>query len=290
MKAILVFFLVPWAMVPSLFAAEKAVGPPRHLRDESRMSYLDNGEIRLGVDLTLGGAITFLSTSKDRLNVVNNHDCGRQIQMSHYSGPVPFVAGDKQPHKSWTGIGWNPIQSGDVYGNGAKVLEHRNDGRTLYVKCVPMHWPLENVPGECTYECWIRLEGNTAEVRCRFQNARSDKTQYPARCQELPAVYTNGPLYRLMTYRGDKPFTADALTELPPKFPWQRWLATENWAALVRSDNWGLGIWNPDAYAFSGGFAGKPAPAASTTARPVTSPPTRSRSSTTTSIISTATC
>ena len=161
-------------LLAPLYAASVGAGEPRHQRDESRMSYLDNGTIRLGIDLSLGGAITFLSSSKDQLNVVNNHDCGRQIQMSHYSGPVPFVVGDKRPHKSWTGIGWNPIQSGDVYHNRSQVLEHRNDGRTLYVKCVPMHWPLENVP------------------RC----AAASRTRGPTRRSTLPAA-RNCPRYTL---------------------------------------------------------------------------------------------
>jgi hypothetical protein len=81
--------------------------------------------------------------------------------------------------------------------------------------------------------------------------------------QELPAVYVNGPWYRLMTYAGDKPFTGDALTRIqnkvePGKFPWARWQATENWAALVDDDDWGLGLWHPDVYRFFGGFIGKP--------------------------------
>ncbi len=70
------------------------------------------------------------------------------------------------------------------------------------MKCIPMQWPLNNLPGECAYESFIVLEGNTAEVRSRLVNARSDKNQYLGRHQELPAVYTNRPCYRLMTYRG----------------------------------------------------------------------------------------
>jgi hypothetical protein len=227
-----------------------------------KMSELDNGNIKLGVDLALGGAITYLSPSNQDRNVVNSWDFGRQIQMSFYGGPVPFTHGDKRPAKHWEHLGWNPVQSGDDYGNPSKILEHANDGKTIHVKCIPMQWPLDNVPGECVYECWIRLDGNAAFVRCRVTNQRSDKTQHAARTQELPAVYTNGPYHRLMTYTGAKPFTGDAITQItrPRKHvgPWMSWTATERWAALVDDRNWGLGVWMPACTKFSGGFAGKP--------------------------------
>jgi hypothetical protein len=39
---------------------------------------------------------------------------------------------------------------------------------------------------------------------------------------------------------------------------WTGWTATENWAALLRDDDFGLGVWNEGAYRTIGGFAGKP--------------------------------
>ncbi|MDB5333023.1 MAG: hypothetical protein JWP03_4174 [Phycisphaerales bacterium] len=250
--AIGILVVVAWALTyVTAFA-----GPAR--AEEERMSYLDNGVIRLGVDLDLGGAITHLSKAKAGENVVNSFDWGRQIQMSQYCGPIPFAPHGKKPRDDWAGLGWNPIQVGDCFGNRSKIIEHRNDGKSIYVRCVPMQWPLNDEPGECTFECWIELKDNAAQVRSRMVNHRADKTQYPARGQELPAVYTNGPLWRLMTYVGDKPFTDDALVQQPAKMPWSNWQATENWAALVNDAGWGLGIWNPGAYTFIGGFAGKP--------------------------------
>ncbi len=223
----------------------------------ARTGYLDNGHIRLGVNLDLGGAITYMSKSGTDVNLINSFDWGRQIQMSHYAGPIPFTPNGKQPKPEWAGLGWNPIQSGDAFGNRSRMLDYRNDGKEIYVKSVPMQWPLNNEPGECTFECWIHLDGNTARVRSRMVNSRSDMTQYSARDQELPAVYTNGPWCRLMTYRGDKPFTGDAISQIPSKFPWSGWQATENWAALVNDAGWGLGIWEPGATTFIGGFFGK---------------------------------
>ncbi|MBV9850350.1 MAG: hypothetical protein JO250_11805 [Armatimonadetes bacterium] len=222
------------------------------------MSYLDDGRIRLGVDLGLGGAITYLSRAGSDVNVVNSFDWGRQIQMSFYSGPIPFTPHGKQPQPAWAPLGWNPIQSGDAFGNRSRVIESRNDGREIYVKCIPMQWPLNNEPGECTFESWIRLDGDTARVRGRLVNHRADQTQYSGRGQELPAIYTNGPWYRLMTYTGDRPFTGDAVNQIPSKFPWPNWQATENWAALVNEAGWGLGVWEPGVTLFGGGFSGKP--------------------------------
>jgi hypothetical protein len=183
--------------------------------------------------------------------------------MSYYAGPVPFTPGGKQPAAQWRGLGWNPIQAGDHFGNASKVIEHRNDGTVIYVKCVPMQWPLDHEPGECTFETWYELDGAAVRVRAALNNARSDKTQWRARDQELPAVYTNGPFYRLMTYTGDRPFSGGELVRVEHRLgqdgtPWARWTATENWAALVNDEGWGLGVWNPGAYAFMGGFAGKP--------------------------------
>jgi hypothetical protein len=55
-----------------------------------RMTYLDNGHVRIGMDLALGGAVTFISGKDHPGNLINSADLGRQIQMSHYSGPWPY--------------------------------------------------------------------------------------------------------------------------------------------------------------------------------------------------------
>lgn len=225
------------------------------------MSFLDNGTIRLGVDLNRGGSITWLSKSGSELNVINSHDLGREVQMSYYSGPVPFSVGEKKPHPNWTFIGWNPIQAGDVFGHVPKILDFKNDGRAIYVKCIPMHWPLNDVPGECTFECWLELEGAAVRARSRLVNARADRTQWPARTQEMPAVYTNAPFYKVTGYTGGEPFTGGALARIEGGEPvqgWRHWLATESWAALVNDNGWGLGVWSPDCVEFDSGFAGKP--------------------------------
>jgi hypothetical protein len=226
------------------------------------IGYLGNGIIRIGVDLDLGGSITYLAPAEGE-NMINDFDWGRQIQMSFYSGPVPFMPHGKKPLKAWEPLGWNPIQSGDCFRNRAKVIAYQNDGNEIYVKSIPMQWPLDNVPGECTFECWISLHGSTVSVRSRIHNHREDTTQYSGRTQELPAVYTNGNYHNLVTYKGARPYSGDSVTyvrnENPvtsPSIRWAHWEATENWAASLNDKGWGLGIWCPGVQGISGGFYG----------------------------------
>jgi hypothetical protein len=221
------------------------------------MRYLDNGKILLGVDLNRGGAITYLSRENGP-NLVNDFDLGRQIQMSYYSGPVPFEPRGKKPNPSWAALGWNPIQSGDCYGNPSKTISFEQSKTHLHLVCIPMQWPLENEPGECTFESDIALEGNVVKVTNTIHDRRSDHTQYTARAQELPAVYTNGPWYHLFTYSGDRPYEDQPLTEVPHGFPWTSYRSTECWNALVDDHDDGLGVWAPGTVTFSGGFAGQP--------------------------------
>ncbi|MGO8836978.1 MAG: hypothetical protein ACLQAH_13800 [Limisphaerales bacterium] len=223
-----------------------------------RMSYLENESIRLGVDLAIGGAITYLAPATNReLNVINSHDWGRQVQLSYYSGPNPFHPPGTTMSEDWHSLGWNPIQSGDCYGFKSVVLTHTNDGHSIYVKLVPMQWPLKNVPGECVCEVWLKLDGPTVKARTRLTNQRADHTQYPARTQEMPAVYVNGPYSRLFSYTGDRPYTGGALTQFTNRLDlqkdWTNWLATEHWAAQVNDAGWGLGVWTPETVRFSGG-------------------------------------
>ncbi len=169
---------------------------------------------------------------------------------------------EKKPAAHWAHLGWNPIQSGDDFGNGSRVIEHRGNGGSLYVKCIPQQWPLNDVPGECTFECWLELEGAAVKMRCRFKNERTDHTQYDARPQELPAVYLNAPFHRVLSYTGDRPFSGAAVSEIPRPAgspdDWAQWRATERWSALVNDEGWGVALWNPSCVSFIGGFAGRP--------------------------------
>ncbi len=222
--------------------------------------FIENEQIRLGVNLALGGCVTYLAEHGHE-NLINSYDWGRQVQMSFYSFPVPYQPEGADMVEAWREIGWNPIQCGDCFGHRSTVLEYTSSENEVYVKCIPMHWPLDNVPGECTFETWYRLRGRRVDVTARLNNARPDKTLYPARNQELPAVYTNGSWFRALAYLGDEPFTGGPLTEIcgrdiariwPPEYAH----CTEYWMALVDDDNYGLGVYNPSTALVSGGFYG----------------------------------
>ena len=224
--------------------------------------FIENTHIRVGITRKWGGAITHVSIPGGE-NIINSHDLGRQIQQSYYSGPSNYRKEGKEKSKEWDAFPWNPIQTGDAYRNGSKVVDVRIRGNSLYVKTIPMLWPMNNDPGECTMETWITLNPERAAFtyKARLTNQRSDKTQYKGGAQEVPAVYVNGPFHHLMTYTGDKPFTGDALRELrndhKEGWPWVNSLPTEGWAALVNDANFGIGVIVKSPLEFHGGFYGK---------------------------------
>lgn len=234
---------------PALFALG-AIGASR---PAPQMSYLDNGMVRIGVDLAMGGVITYFSRSSQSASVVNVHDLGREIQQSYYSGPTPYG----ESHPAFPDWPWNPIGAGDIYGNPSRVTASRNDGKTIYVRTVPMQWALDLVPCECHFETWITLDGYAANVRYRLTNHRNDDlTQYPPYGQELPAVYTIGRLHRIVTYDGPEPFSNAPVREAPSNYA--SYTPTENWMALLDDSGWGLGVLNANADSFVAWFYGKP--------------------------------
>jgi hypothetical protein len=257
MKAVRILILTAALVGAGLGLAEPKQSPSDN---SDRMAYLDNGIIKVGVDLKRGGSIGYLADVRKGSNVVNVHDLGRWIGQSYYAGPQPFGT----PHPAWKNWPWNPVSAGDVYGNPSKVLEKKDDGKTLYLKSVPRQWALKNVPGDCTFETWITLEGRTVQVRNRLANRRKDRKPYPAMDQELPAAYTIGKLHRLVAYTGDQLFTHAPLKDIPKRPAkenrpqWTTFFATEHWAALVNDDDWGLGVVHPEVVRFIGGFHGKP--------------------------------
>ena len=226
-----------------------------------RISFIDNGQIKVSVNEDLGGAITWLS-APGHDNLINNSDWGRQIQLSFYSGPRPFEPGGQKAHPAWKNWSWNPIQSGDVYRNRAKVVNLTNTGTEIRLTSIPMQWALNNVPGDCRCEARLVLDGPSLKVHYKLLNQRADTNWYGGFNQELPAVYTVTGLTRLMTYTGDRPFSGGALTRIEndwkQKFPWTRFLATEGWVAAVGDDEWGMGVCNPEIYNYLGGRHGGP--------------------------------
>lgn len=227
------------------------------------MQYLQNDRIKLGIDLNLGGAVTFLSDQKNGgANMINSYDWGRQIQMSYYSGPWPYIGPKGEtPTPEWSGLGWNPIQSGDAGNNHSRLISYERRGENvLFVKSVPMQWPNRKaVECECEFESLYTLEGNVITLEATIVNHRSDTTQYRACTQEMPAIYTNGAWYQVVTYLGDKPFEGQPTTVVVDKndgkgWPWVHFYTPENWVALLDNKGLGIGVYQPEVMRFNAGF------------------------------------
>lgn len=234
-----------------------------NIKGDTSMLFIENDRLKLGIDLTLGGAVTYLSDEANGgKNMINSYDWGRQIQMSYYSGPWPYIGPNgERPTPAWEGLGWNPIQSGDAGGNRSKIVSYEKRGdNAIFVRSIPMQWPHKSgIAGECLFECLYTLNDNVITMEATIVNKRDDKQQYPASSQEMPAVYTNGPWYKLVTYLGDEPFTDEPVTVIVDKndkkgWPWVHFYTPENWVALLDDKGYGIGVFQPDVMRFNGGF------------------------------------
>jgi len=225
---------------------------------------IKNDRIEVGIDLNYGGAITYLAFLNNRggmvqtKNMINNDDLGRQAQIALYSGPRDY---SKNGAEAWVGLGWNPIQTGDVWENPSKIVAFEKRDNLLYVKCIPNQFAINNEPGEATIEHWLRLDGNVVKVHARVEMFRKDKTQYEARQQEMPCLYMNGNFRNMYYYRGSQPFTnggTDKFFADPPRqlVEFSDIYPTEPWMASLNDNGYGVGLYVPGNYDWKKGFFG----------------------------------
>ena len=224
----------------------------------------DNGVLTVKFDLTRGGAISWISKSGSKLSLVNIADEGRYIQQSYYAGKSLDRKADGQS-PSWSPWAWNPIQVGDAFRNRARILDYKASKDTLYVKCIPMQWDMNNKPAEAEMEQWTFLDGNILKIRNRLTCHRTDQIYGDSlvRNQELPAVYPISALKNLYMYEGDSPFSNSPVKKLDVKNLstgfWGRYeQVTENWMAFVDDTRLGMTVYNPICTMFLAGMAGVP--------------------------------
>jgi hypothetical protein len=218
-------------ILPLLLAAEPIAEKPAPTE-----KFLNNGEIKIGLDLSSGGSIFWFSELPGDRNLLNHHDRGRFIQQSYYGQPD----GSKWVDKPWR---WNPVQGGDYKGKPARVLESREKDGSIYLKSIPVNWAGGEELDECRMEQWISLHGNVARIRFRF--TYQGTTQHPPTHQELPAVFVDYALPDLVYYSGDKPWTGEPLKKDRPGWPNESRTSDEEWAAYIGSDGRGLGVFFP---------------------------------------------
>ncbi|MEN9884500.1 MAG: hypothetical protein RLZZ420_1717 [Bacteroidota bacterium] len=224
----------------------------------------DNGILTVKFDLTRGGAISWISKSGSLHSLVNIADEGRYIQQSYYAGKSLDRKADGQS-PNWSPWTWNPIQVGDAFHNRARILDYKESKDTLYVKCIPMQWDMNNRPAEAEMEQWTFLQGNILKIRNRLTCHRTDQIYGDSlvRNQELPAVYPISALKNLYMYEGDKPFTNGPVKKLEVKNLstgfWGRYEnVPENWMAFVDDAHYGMAVYNPICTMFLAGMAGVP--------------------------------
>ena len=193
--------------------------------------YLDNGQVRLGVNLEAGACIGWFSASGSSANLLNAYDVGRYVQQSYY--------GDKDG-SDWNGKPWcyNPVQGGSWKNAPAAVVETKSDATSFYAKTTPRHWATGALTPECVMEEWLRLDGGLA--RLKFKLTYTGETTHRAHHQELPALFVPPQLDTLVFVNAEQ-----QLTRLQPGFPNEYIRLSKPWCAWVDAKDNGIGLFMP---------------------------------------------
>lgn len=204
--------------------------------EEERYYYLDNGKVRIGVDLGGGGCVFYFAESSTGRNLLNYADKGRYVQQSYYG----IEDGSRWGETPWC---WNPVQGGGYRHSPATILDRKLKRRSLWIRTRPKHWASGEDIADAVMEESITLEGNVAHIHYRF--VYDGKVPHPAKAQELPAVFVDYALPNLVVYDGGRPWTNGRLTSVVPGWPNEFRRSDECWAAYVDDDQWGIGVYFP---------------------------------------------
>lgn len=219
---------------------------------EKGVYYVDNGHIKVGLDLDCGGSISWISESGTDRNVVNTKDLGRFIQQSYYSGTF-LDRRDEGQSEFWSPFPWNAIQAGDYYGNKPNLMEFRVEEDVIYTKTRPMLWDMNDDNAQAYIESWIKLEGNEIIYRGKLTRFLSHNPWGKKKIiQELPAIYLEKSLKSFFSYTGSDLWNGH-LNAISGEKVWERWVSHESWVACVDNSLWGVGVYMPGVADFAGG-------------------------------------
>ncbi|MDB6055690.1 MAG: outer rane biosis protein BamB, partial [Verrucomicrobiales bacterium] len=93
------------------------------------------------------------------------------------------------------------------------------------------------------FEQWISLTGRIAHIH--FKMNFSGSQPHPIRDHEVPAFFVEPEYSNLLLYSGDKPWSNGKISESKPGWPNESRTATENWAAYVNPQGYGIGAYFP---------------------------------------------
>ncbi len=249
---------------------------------EKENVYAENGRLKIGVNLSWGGALSYLedldsdvetvkkkgkvyvdsnaskrykTVSRDnKVNLINAYDTGRLVQQSYYgTSPNEFYTGGEFMDTVWP---YNPVQGGNKYNDASKIVDLRHTDEYIYIKCRPLDWAKEKEFMTPSYmEATYRLVDDRLDVKCTF----TDFSNYSSTVkeQEMPAFYCIEPLDNFYYCDNGEIKCKDDLIFWPdaghPHFP-----SSENWVAFTGKfdDSFGIGLYVPDGTSFIAGIYG----------------------------------
>ena len=213
---------------------------------KNNWEFLDNGTVRIGVDLSRGACIGFFGESKTKRNLLNHYDEGRFIQQSYYG---------QEDGSDWNGKPWvyNPIQGGSWERVPAKVHVFEKTSEKLYAKIEPRHWASGELCPEIGMEQAITLDGPVAKITFSMTYVGPD--QGVPRHQEMPAVFIDGALTNFFYIKAGR-LTCEAPRILAEngrdgQVGLGLGQSSAEWVAYVDDRNWGIGIYTPGTPAFT---------------------------------------
>lgn len=234
--------------------------------------YIESDNLKLGVDLLWGGALSYLEdldsnvqavsvdgqikvdsnaterygskSVNDNVNLINRYDTGRLVQQSYY-GTLEYDHGIFMEN-DWR---YNPVQGGNQFNDASKIVDLKVSEDSIYIKCRPLDWAKEKEYITPSYmEAWYTIENGSVHAKCRFV----DFSGYPEAesSQEIPAFYCIEPFNNFVYYAGEKPWTNGSLTSEPDLIFWPdanypKFYSKENWAAFTGEfeDSFGIGLY-----------------------------------------------
>ncbi len=263
----------------------------RKLPTKDTEIYIGSGDIKLGIDLSCGGSITYLERTdydgnkleevirdgnvvvdleasancdeklSDKVNLINIADRGREIQQSYYAevdeknGYTRVECDTAGFMQKWP---YNPVQGGDCHNNQSQIIDYRADENSIYVKVRALDWAQDNVTTKSYMENIYTIKDDMVYVDNRFVDWTGFYGEIGLHTNELPAVYIIQSFSNFVCYTGSSPWTNGELTIERSLGFWGSGAHTNNnhtedWFAWVNANNFGVGVYVPNTGAYASG-------------------------------------